>query len=75
VERFDPGPSNIRCNASEPEPEEPEPEDPALVFKGMVNIIKNEDSYGDDEALHALPDDLMMLQWAFKTSENVEILE
>jgi hypothetical protein len=75
VERFDPGPSNTHCNPSEPEPEEPEPEDPALVFKGMADIIKNEDSYKDDEALHALSDDLMMLQWALKTSEHVEILE
>jgi hypothetical protein len=75
VMRFDPGPSSTHCNPSGPEPEEREPEDPALDFKGMADIIKNEDSYKDDEALHALPDDLMMLQWAFKTSENVEILE
>jgi hypothetical protein len=45
------------------------------VTKGMAEIIRNEDTYKANEGLHALPDELMMLQWALQTSPNVEVLE
>jgi len=41
----------------------------------MAEYVRNEDLYENDESLHELPDQLMLLQWAFKTSENVEVLE
>jgi hypothetical protein len=71
VEYFDPGPWTTHYVS----PAESEPEDPAIVTKGMADIIRNEDTYKADESLHALPDELMMLQWALQTSPNVEVLE
>lgn len=72
VARFDPGPWTTHYV---PLPEHEEPEDPAVVVKEMADIVRKEDSYKDDEALHMLPDDLMLLSWALKTSENMEVVK
>lgn len=69
VEHFDPGPWTTHFV-----PPEPEPEDAATQMRGMAAVIRNEDSYKQDPELHGLPDDLMMMLWAFKTSENVQVI-
>ncbi|KAI4912959.1 hypothetical protein J4E85_010934 [Alternaria conjuncta] len=69
VEQFDPGPWTTHFV-----PPEPEPEDVATQMRGMAAVIRNEDSYQQDAELHGLPDDLMMMLWAFKTSDNVQII-
>jgi hypothetical protein len=71
VEYFDPGPWTTHYVS----PTESEPEDSAIVTKGMAEIIRNEDTYKANESLRALPDELMMLQWALQTSPNVEVFE
>ncbi|KAH6848455.1 hypothetical protein BKA58DRAFT_348979 [Alternaria rosae] len=69
VERFDPSPWTTHFV-----PPEPEPEDAATQMRGMATVIRNEDSYKQDPELHGLPDDLMMMLWAFKTSENIQVI-
>jgi hypothetical protein len=71
VRLFDPGP----WTTHEAHPIEPEQEDPVLVMKDVAKIIRNEATYKEDDRLQALPDDLMVLQWAFQTSPNVEMIE
>ncbi|KAF1850832.1 uncharacterized protein K460DRAFT_423380 [Cucurbitaria berberidis CBS 394.84] len=71
VQRFDPGPWTTHFN---PAPA-PEPEDPETQMKGMAEFIRNEDSYKNDPDLHALPDDIMILLWAFKTSPGVDLIK
>jgi hypothetical protein len=70
VERFDPGPWTTHFV-----PPDPEPEDAATQIRGMAEVIRNEDSYRDDPELHSLPDELMMILWAFKTSDNVQVID
>ena len=70
VEHFDPGP----WTTHEAPAAEPEPEDPAEEMLGMAEVIRNEQTYKDDEMLHDLPDDLMILAWALSTSPNVEVV-
>lgn len=71
VVRFDPGPwtSHYGPLAS------PEPEDPAAQIAGIAAIVRNEESYKTDTGLHGLPDALLIMMWAFKTSAGVEILD
>jgi hypothetical protein len=69
VELFDPGPWTTHFN-----PIEPEPEDADTQIRGMAKVIRNEDSYKDDGELHRLPDELMILLWAFKTSKGVQVI-
>ncbi|EUC33919.1 hypothetical protein COCCADRAFT_94777 [Bipolaris zeicola 26-R-13] len=70
VEQFDPGPWTTHFNPYR----EPEPEDPRVQIAGMAEVIRNEDSYKNDPELHDLPDDLMIILWAFKTSDCVEVI-
>jgi len=69
VERFDPGPWTTHFN---PFPTPP-PEEPEAQISGMADIIRNEDSYKNDVDLHGLPDSVMILLWAFKTSPGIEV--
>jgi len=41
----------------------------------MAEVIRNEASYKDDPELHVLPDDLMIMLWAFKTAPGVEVIK
>jgi hypothetical protein len=41
----------------------------------MAEVVRQEDSYKEDVELHGLPDDLMILLWAFKTSGGVEVID
>ena len=67
VERFDPGPWTTHFDMSP----DPEPEDPATRLKGMAEVVRNEDSYKTNPELHELPDDLMVLLWAFTLAGQV----
>ncbi|KAI4606122.1 hypothetical protein J4E80_010330 [Alternaria sp. BMP 0032] len=69
VEQFDPGPWTTHFV-----PPEPELEDVATQMRGLAAVIRNEDSYKQDAELQGLPDDLMMMLWAFKTSDNVQVI-
>lgn len=71
VERFDPGPWTTHFDQF------PKvlPEDPATQLKGMANVIRNEESYRGDSELHMLPDDAMIILWAFKTAPGVHVLD
>jgi len=69
VEQFDPGPWTTHFVSPEPEPE-----DVATQMRGLAAVIRNEDSYKQDAELQGLPDDLMMMLWAFKTSDNVQVI-
>ncbi|KAH8733232.1 hypothetical protein GQ44DRAFT_766285 [Phaeosphaeriaceae sp. PMI808] len=71
VERFDPGPWTDHCGP----PPEPTPEDAKLEIQGMAEIIRNEESYKNDVSLHALPDQIMIIFWALKTSPNIQVLQ
>ena len=71
VERFDPGPWTTHFVPSEPKPE---PEDAETQIRGMAEIIRNEDSYKNDPELRNLPDHFMMILWAFKTSDSVQVV-
>ncbi|OAL50921.1 hypothetical protein IQ07DRAFT_643061 [Pyrenochaeta sp. DS3sAY3a] len=71
TEYNDPGPWTTHWD---PNPSPP-PEDPEEVIQGMAEVIRNEESYKNDSSLHALPDELMILLWAFKTSPSVQVLE
>lgn len=69
-DQFDPGPHTTHFNQHP----EPEPEDPQTQIAGMAAVIRNEESYKEDAELHRLPDDLMILLWAFKTSGGVRVI-
>ncbi|KAF2823895.1 hypothetical protein CC86DRAFT_61590 [Ophiobolus disseminans] len=71
VERFDPGP----WTTHEPPQLQKEPEDPLLEIQGIAEFIRDQDTYKDDAALYALPNDLLILQWAFQTSPDVEMVD
>jgi hypothetical protein len=64
VERFDPGPWTTHQGP----PPEPEPEDPAVRTREMAAVIRNEESYRNNPALHLLPDDIMITFWGLTTS-------
>ncbi|KAF2128335.1 hypothetical protein P153DRAFT_35007 [Dothidotthia symphoricarpi CBS 119687] len=74
TKRFDPGPF-IGENWHVGPPKPPEPEDRAAQIMGMADVIRNEITFKDDPELHALPDELMILLWAMKTSTNVEVVQ
>ena len=67
VEHFDPGPWKTHFDQFPAR----EPENTATQIQGMAEIIRKEDSYRDSAELHHLPDDLMILLWAFKVSGQV----
>ncbi|CAA9958152.1 hypothetical protein PTMSG1_01724 [Pyrenophora teres f. maculata] len=67
VERFDPGPWKTHFDQFPAR----EPEDAATQIRGMAEIIRNEDSYKNNVELHRLPDDLMIMLWAFTVSGQV----
>jgi hypothetical protein len=71
VERFDPGPWTTHFVPPEPEPQL---EDAETQIRGMADIIRNEDSYRHDPGLHNLPDHFMMILWALKTSDSVQVV-
>jgi hypothetical protein len=71
VEYNDPGPWTTHWD---PNPSPP-PEDPLEEIQGMAEVIRNEESYKNDSSLHELPDELMILLWALKTSPSVQVLE
>ncbi|OAL02489.1 hypothetical protein IQ06DRAFT_375287 [Phaeosphaeriaceae sp. SRC1lsM3a] len=71
VQRFDPGPWTTHQGP----PPEPEPETAEDQIRGMAEVIRNEDSYKNDNSLHCLPDEAMILLWAFKTSPNIEVID
>lgn len=71
VNRFDPGPWTTHFDQFP----EPEPEDPQTQIQGIAELIRNEDSYKNAPELHGLPDDTMIMLWAFKTSPGVEVIE
>ncbi|EUC44112.1 hypothetical protein COCMIDRAFT_99009 [Bipolaris oryzae ATCC 44560] len=70
VEQFDPGPWTTHFNLNR----EREPEDPLVQIAGLAEVIRNEDSYKNDPELHGLPDVHMIILWAFKTLDGVEVL-
>lgn len=70
VEHFDPGPWTTHFD-----PPEPESEDAETQIRGMAEVIRNEDSYKNDQELHNLPDELMIILWAFKTSKGVRVVK
>ncbi|KAG9195852.1 hypothetical protein G6011_00973 [Alternaria panax] len=70
VEMFDPGPWTTHFDLHP----EPEPEDAETQIKGMAEVIRNEDSYKMDDELHNLPDEFMIILWAFKTSGKVQVI-
>jgi hypothetical protein len=71
VARFDPGPWTSHYGPSAP----PKPEDPATQIAGIAAVVRNEESYKMDAGLHGLPEEALILMWAFKTSADVEILD
>ncbi|KAH7345875.1 hypothetical protein BKA66DRAFT_576870 [Pyrenochaeta sp. MPI-SDFR-AT-0127] len=71
VERFDPGPWTTHFNLFP----RTEPEEPAAQIEGMAAVIRDEASYKSDPELHVLPDEVMIMLWAFKVSPNVEVVE
>ncbi|KAH9872765.1 hypothetical protein J1614_005159 [Plenodomus biglobosus] len=70
VEHFDPGPWTTHFD---PYPTPP-PEDPETQIHGMADVIRNEDTFKDDEELQGLPDSVMVLLWAFKSMPDVHIV-
>ncbi|KAL1793727.1 hypothetical protein ACET3X_008709 [Alternaria dauci] len=71
VEMFDPGPRKFHFDLHP----EPEPEDGPTMIRGMAEVIRNEDSYKNDEELHSLPDGLMILVWGFKATGQLRPFE
>lgn len=71
VQRRDPGPWTTHFDQFP----EPRPEDPETQVRGMARVIRNEESYRDDVELHGLPDDFMIMLWAFKTSSFVDVIK
>jgi hypothetical protein len=67
---FDPGPWTTHQGP----PPQPGPEDRLEQIRGMAEVIRNESSYKEDAQLHSLPDEAMIMLWAFKTSPNVEVV-
>jgi hypothetical protein len=70
VTRFDPGPWTTHQGP----PFQPGPEDQMEQIRGIAEVIRNESSYGEDAQLHALPDEAMIMLWAFKASPDVEVV-
>jgi hypothetical protein len=70
VALFDPGPWTTHQGP----PPQPEPEDRLEQIRGIAEVIRNESSYKEDAQLHSLPDEAMIMLWAFKTSPNVEVV-
>jgi hypothetical protein len=70
VARFDPGPWTTHQGP----PLKPGPEDQLEQIRGIAEVIRNESSYEEDAQLHCLPDEAMIMLWAFKTSPDVEIV-
>ncbi|RYN46784.1 hypothetical protein AA0118_g12401 [Alternaria tenuissima] len=70
VEKFDPGPWTTHFDLHP----EPEVEDAETQIRGMAEVIRNEDSYKTDKELHNLPDEFMIMLWAFKTSNKVRVI-
>ncbi|KAL6164466.1 hypothetical protein ACJQWK_09199 [Exserohilum turcicum] len=70
-QRFDPGPWTTHFDHFP----EADPGDASTQIAGIADIIRNENSYKNDAELHKLPDDLMIVLWAFKTSGNVHAIE
>lgn len=70
VEYFDPGPWTTHFD---PYPTPP-PEDPEAQIIGMADVIRNEESYKNDEELHSLPDSMMVLLWALRSLPGVKVL-
>lgn len=48
-------------------------EDPETQISRMADHIRNEENYKNDAALHSVPDGLMVLLWALKTSEKIDV--
>lgn len=71
VQRFDPGPWTTHFDQFP----NPEPEDPKAQIEGMAAVIRNEASYKSDTELHNLPDEVMIMLWAFKVSPGVEVVK
>ncbi|KAF7672676.1 hypothetical protein GT037_009177 [Alternaria burnsii] len=71
VEEFDPGPWTTHFDLHP----EPEVEDAETQIRGMAEVIRNEDSYKMDKELHNLPDEFMIMLWAFKTSDKVRVIK
>ena len=70
TKRFDPGLWTTHFGPLPPA----DPEDPKAQIKGMADVIRNEESYQNDPELHVLPDDMMIMLWALKTSPGVNSL-
>ncbi|KAF1946993.1 hypothetical protein EJ02DRAFT_449972 [Clathrospora elynae] len=70
VQRFDPGPWTTHFNQFP----EPESEDGETQVQEMAGVIRNEDSYKDDAELHILPNEAMIMLWAFKTADGVVVI-
>ena len=51
--------------------ESPEPQTYREMLPDLVKIIKHEPSYQDDPFLQAVPDQVLPLMWALRSSENV----
>ncbi|KAJ4367178.1 hypothetical protein N0V83_007708 [Neocucurbitaria cava] len=71
AEHFDPGPWTTHYDMYP----KAEPEDPEVQVRGMAEVIRNEGSYKDDSELHGLPDEVLIMMWAFKTSPGVEVMQ
>lgn len=68
VEQFDPEPWRTHLGA----PPTPPPEDHETKVAGMAEILRNEDSYKDDQDLQGLSDEALLFLWAFKTSDKID---
>ncbi|OAG05535.1 uncharacterized protein CC84DRAFT_1258960 [Paraphaeosphaeria sporulosa] len=53
-----------RLNTTDPQPM-------SEVWPGLIDVVKNESSYENDAFLQAVPDQVLPLMWALRTSENV----
>lgn len=71
VEQFDPGPWTVHFDQFP----EAEPEDMSVQIAGMAEIIRNEDSYKNDIKLHGLRDDHLVIIWALKMSEGIDVID
>jgi hypothetical protein len=69
VQRFDPGPWTTHQSVAPV----PEPEETLNQLRGMADLIRNENDYTSDTALHSLPDDFMILAWAMKSFPGYEL--
>ncbi|KAK7190221.1 hypothetical protein DPSP01_006753 [Paraphaeosphaeria sporulosa] len=48
-----------------------DPQPMSEVWPGLIDVVKNESSYENDAFLQAVPDQVLPLMWALRTSENV----